>query len=84
MGMKISAQSFTLKPVKLLPVPVIKSSKQPVKTSFPINPLAANSVYKQEFGFFCKQEWNWQKNTGLPIKLRLGNYDYTQKQEGKQ
>jgi hypothetical protein len=34
-------------------------------------------------GFFCKQEWNWQKHTGVPVKIRLGDYQYAQKQEGK-
>ena len=39
--------------------------------------------YQQHFGFFCKQEWKWEKQTKLPVKLRLGQYEYTQRLEGK-
>lgn len=49
----------------------------------PTLPLNPSGYYSQHFGFFCKQEWNWQKRTGLPVKLRLGSYPYTQKLEGK-
>ena len=45
--------------------------------------VAPGWYYQQHFGYFCKQEWAWEKRTGVPVKLRLGNYDYTQKIEGK-
>ncbi|PWV53907.1 hypothetical protein [Chitinophaga sp. S165] len=46
-------------------------------------PLAANSYYQQHFGFFCKKEWNWEKQTQLPVKVRLGSYQEAQRLEGK-
>lgn len=45
--------------------------------------VAPGWYYQQHFGYFCKKEWAWEKRTGVPLKLRLGNYDYTQKIEGK-
>jgi hypothetical protein len=45
--------------------------------------MAPGAYYQQHFGYFCKKEWAWEKRTGVPVKLRLGNYDYTQKIEGK-
>lgn len=45
--------------------------------------VAPDAYYQQHFGYFCKKEWAWEKRTGVPVKLRLGNYDYTQKIEGK-
>jgi hypothetical protein len=46
--------------------------------------VAPAVYYQQHFGVFCKQEWEWEKQTRLPVKLRLGNYQYTQRLEGKE
>lgn len=46
-------------------------------------PLAPNDYYQQHFGFFCKKEWNWEKQTQLPVKVRLGSYQEAQRLEGK-
>lgn len=46
--------------------------------------IAPAGYYQQHFGFFCKQEWEWEKQTRFPVKLRLGNYQYTQRLEGKE
>lgn len=51
--------------------------------AYPVYMMAPHTYYDQHFGFFCKQEWSWQKQTGIPVKLRLGNYELTQRQEGK-
>lgn len=55
-------------------------------SSLPPSPaylMTSHAYYDQHFGFFCKKEWVWQKQTGIPVKLRLGSYDLTQRQEGK-
>lgn len=73
---------FTLKPVKLLSLPDQKfPAPEPVTT--PVYRMAPDAYYQQHFGFFCKQEWSWQKQTGIPVKFRLGSYSYAQQQEGK-
>ena len=89
LGSSAGAQTFAGKPVKLLPntkpvyklpIPAPPSSPRPV---YPVARLTPDAYYNQCFGFFCKKEWNWQKHTGIPVKVRLGNYSYTQKLEGK-
>ncbi|SKA15647.1 hypothetical protein SAMN04488128_1021181 [Chitinophaga eiseniae] len=58
----------------------------PSASSLPPSPaylMTSHAYYDQHFGFFCKKEWGWQKQTGIPVKLRLGSYDLTQRQEGK-
>ena len=46
-------------------------------------PVSPNDYYQQHFGFFCKQEWVWEKKTQLPVKVRLGSYQEAQRIEGK-
>lgn len=43
----------------------------------------AESYYQQHFGYFCKQEWEWQKQTSIPLRMRLGSLEYTDRKEGK-
>jgi len=45
--------------------------------------LGPRSYYQQYFGFFCKKEWDWEKRTQIPVKVRLGNYQEAQRIEGK-
>lgn len=47
-------------------------------------PVGPADYYQQHFGFFCKHEWNWEKQTKMPVKLRLGTYQQAQRMEGKQ
>ena len=82
-GNMAGAQTFKLKPVKL--VPAVKTTYLPPAPLpvYPVYLMAPDTYYRQHFGFFCKQEWTWQKHTGLPVKVRLGSYSYTQQLEGK-
>jgi hypothetical protein len=89
LGSGAGAQTFTMKPVKLLPVTKpayklpVRSVVSPSLQAYPVTRVAPDAYYNQCFGFFCKKEWDWQKHTGIPVKVRLGNYSYAQKQEGK-
>jgi len=59
------------------PSPFAKNASQPQR------PVLPNTYYHHYFGFFCKQEWKWEKQTRLPVKLRLGSYQHAQRMEGK-
>lgn len=47
------------------------------------SPVGPRDYYQQCFGYFCKREWNWEKQTKVPVKLRLGTYQEAQRIEGK-
>jgi hypothetical protein len=61
------------------------------KSGFPIipsqrklfsSPVSANHQAMQ-LGFMCKKEWEVEKKTGMPIRLRLGSLSYCDWLEGK-
>jgi hypothetical protein len=62
---------------------VFSSAQSPAvpKATSPVGP---RDYYQQSFGYFCKREWNWEKQTKVPMKFRLGSYQETQRIEGKQ
>jgi hypothetical protein len=70
-----------------LPVQQADSARRAPLPAYMLTPatsIAPGAYYQQHFGVFCKQEWLLEKQVRMPVKLRLGTYQYTQKLEGKQ
>ncbi len=50
-----------------------------------LNPttILPNGFYISQIGFFCKKELKFESSTGIPLKFRLGSYQYNDWLEGK-
>jgi len=56
------------------------ASSESIQASFN---LVHPSSYYEQLGFFCRKEIQLQKVTTVPVKFRLGSYDYVNWLEGK-
>ncbi|MBL7757147.1 MAG: hypothetical protein JNL59_07130 [Chitinophagaceae bacterium] len=43
----------------------------------------APSFYIRNLSFICRKEWQFQKTTGIPLRIRLGSLEYVDRLEGK-
>jgi hypothetical protein len=72
--------AFTFKTVS---TPVFTSTQLTATTPKAKSPVGPRDYYDQCFGYFCKREWDWEKQTKVPVKIRLGSYQEAQRIEGK-
>jgi hypothetical protein len=45
--------------------------------------LLKEDAYVRGLGFFCRQEWKFEKTVRVPLRIRLGNLEYVDRMEGK-
>lgn len=61
---------------------VFKSTLYPSQPKKPTTAVRPDFISNRQ-GYVCRQEWKFEKKTGLPIRVRLGSLDYVNKMEGK-
>lgn len=60
-------------------IPFLWADSSKHKTMLPFNP----AFYVNNLTGFCKVEWKVEKRFNIPLRVRLGSLDYTNRLEGK-
>lgn len=55
---------------------------KPIYLGVNANALIQPNFVVTNWGFFCKQEWKFEKATKIPLKIRLGSLQATNLLEG--
>jgi hypothetical protein len=46
-------------------------------------PIVPMNYAVHDYAFFCRQEWKWERQTGIPFRFRLGSLAECNRLEGK-
>lgn len=77
---QMNSDSIHLDTTKLLP---LSSFFQPRISISKYNNPTLPKYSVDQLPFFCKMEVKMEKKTKVPVKIRLGEVQYTEKMEGK-